>query len=105
MILVGRHPLQSSSPAIIPHLGMKDKLRLIILTYTTNIVWVMSSKFAVLNAYRHGAMRRHRRRRPRLVIFPTTVAMLIRPVVAVAAMTSKATTMGGTIGGGRGIRR
>ena len=104
MILVGRHPLQSSSPAIIPHLGMKDKLRLIILTYTTNIVWVMSSKFAVLNANRHGAMRRHRRR-PRLVIFPTTVAMLIRPVVAVAAMTSNATTMGGTIGGGRGIRR
>jgi hypothetical protein len=33
------------------------------------------------------------------------VAMLIRPVVAVAAMTSNATTMGGTIGGGRGIRR
>jgi hypothetical protein len=26
-------------------------------------------------------------------------------VVAIAAMTSNATTMGGTIGGGRGIRR
>ncbi len=81
----------------------------------------MSSKYAVLNAYRHGAMHRHCRRRPRLVIFPTTVAMLIRPtsshlatvdanvyvvaVVAIAAMTLNATTMGGTIGGGRGIRR